>query len=166
MTELIPIVDNQQPVIDDFRGMTTVSSCKIDDIEKFEKMIYGSSLNMVDAMNEEGLEEKLVGNMYCRKLLIPQGTFLTGKIHKRPYLDIFIYGDVTVKSFCHDGVVESSTRINHFQFLNGKPGRKRVLYAHKETMWLTVDPAEIENIEDAEKAITCLNLADYCKELK
>ena len=163
---LVQIAESETPpVINDFRGMTLVSSCQPDDVEKFEHMVGATDLNDRETLNEEYLEEKLVNGMYSRLLTIPQGTLLTGKVHKTPYLDIFISGDVTVKSFLHDGTIESSRRLKHFEYLEGVPGRKRVLYAHKETLWLTVDRVEVENVEDAEDAMSVFSLADFNKEL-
>lgn len=152
--------------MDDLQGMRTVAGCCIDDVENFETFMIDNGLNQRDEINEHCLEEKLVGKLYCRRLIIPKGVFLTGRVHKKPYLDIFISGDVTVKSFCHDGEIESTTRLNSFEFLNGKPGRKRVLFAHEETIWLTIDPVEVEDVTKAEDDMSTPSLNDFNEVMK
>lgn len=111
-------------------------------VEEFENFIQSQGLNQVDVMNSNGLADKRVDGLYCRALTIKAGTFLTGRIHLKPYIDIFISGDVTVKSFLSDGTLEESERVDSFRFFEGKAGRKRVLYAHEDTLWVTVDPTD------------------------
>ena len=40
--------------------------------------------------------ENLINGMYTREIVIPQNTILTGRVHKFPYVDLMISGDVTV----------------------------------------------------------------------
>jgi len=149
----------------DFRGMTTIASLKIEDIQNFEKLIIDSDLNQKDNLDEIGLEHKILNGMYCRKLFIPKGTFLTGKVHRNPYIDMCVTGDITVKSFLFDNTIENSRRFKDFTFLEGVPGRKRIGYAHQDTVWMTVDPVQTDNVDKAEDEVCCDNLPDYIKEL-
>ncbi len=153
------------PILDDFRGMTAVAACTAETITKFEQIAIANNMNQIGELNAIGMEDTLKNGMYCRKLFIPRGTFLTGRVHKNPYIDMCISGDITVKSFLHDESVESSINIKGFKFLNGVAGRKRVGYAHKDTVWLTVDPCDVADIKDAEDAISYPDLSQFMKEL-
>ena len=111
-------------------------------VEEFENFVMSQGYNQKDIINTDGLNDKRVDGLYCRALTIKAGTFLTGCIHRKPYIDIFISGDVLVKSFLADGNLEEAERVNSFRFFEGKAGRKRVLYAYEDTLWVTVDPTE------------------------
>lgn len=127
-----------------------VHECTIEDVTAFENAIVDTELNQRDEINARGLIDKLVGGMYCRVLHIQKGTFFTGKVHHRPYIDIFISGDMTVKSFHEDGRIESAQRFTKTQFFEGIPGRKRVIYAHEDCIWVTVDPTKETEKDKAE----------------
>jgi len=142
-------------------AVPAINDCTLEQIEDIEDAIIDEDLNIIDEINAFGLRHKLVGNLYARVLNIPKGTFLTGRIHKRPYIDIFISGDVTVKSFLADGSIEEVQRVNSFRFFEGIPGRKRVLYAHEDTIWITVDPTVATDVEKAEDEITTPHMKDY-----
>ena len=138
-----------------------IDQCSIDDVDRVEDFLIDEGLNVKDQINAELLEEKLTDGLYSRRLLIPKGTFLTGRVHRKPYIDIFISGDVTVKSFIADGTIEETERIKYFRYFEGKPGRKRVLYAHEDTVWVTVDPVETEDVTKAEEEMSVPYLNQY-----
>ena len=135
----------------------------IDLVEKFEDDLDAQGLNEVPGLNDSCLIAKITNGMYARALKMPANMIITGALHKKNYIDIFISGDVTVKSYFANGEVEESERINSFRFFEGKAGRKRVLYTHKETLWVTVDPSTAENLEEALDNISCRQTGDYLK---
>ena len=71
------------------------------------------------------------GGIYAREIIIPEDTFLTGKIYKDDHFDVMVYGDITVTS--DDG----KKRLTGFNIFPGKRGKKRAGYAHSETKWIT-----------------------------
>ncbi len=82
--------------------------------------------------------------MYMRTLWRPADTLIVGKVHKKEHFYVVCFGDVTVTS---DGFRE---RINGFKVLICKPGTKRAVYAHADTLCLTVhrtDETELERVE-------------------
>jgi len=157
-SEVASAIEEFEPV-----AVNTVHQCDIDQITEFENRLEGTELNARDALNEQGLMDKLAGGMYCRILHIPKGTFFTGKVHHNPYIDIFVSGDMTVKSFLADGTLEEPVRYTETQFFEGIPGRKRVIYAHEDCVWITVDPTKVENIEDAEDDTLSFQHEGYMK---
>ena len=133
----------------------------IEDVEAFEDMLVDSGMDEAEKYNEKGMNDRFCNGMYCRSLFIPKDTFLTGAIHRRPYIDICAYGDITVKSYLVDGSVEKAERIKGFRFLDGIPGRKRVGYAHEDTLWIIIDPTKKEAMEEAKKDIVFLKKAEF-----
>lgn len=77
------------------------------------------------------VEHLFVNGMYARKIVIPAGTMLTGRVHKFGYVDIMLSGDISVAT--PDGV----KRMTGYNILEGKPGRKRAGYAHEDTHWVS-----------------------------
>ena len=147
------------PVID-MKAVSLMSSLCHDSVDMIESAILKSDINCVDSMNEKFLNDHSCNGLYARALMIKKGTFLTGRVHKNDYIDICVYGDITVKSFLFDGTIEDSERITSFKFLNGKKGRKRVGFAHEDTLWLTVDHLSCSDCSP-EDDISVPNLKDY-----
>lgn len=144
----------------DEKAIDFISNIGLLQTQALEDTLESEGLNEVGIINDMGLIDILCGNMYSRALTIYKGTFLTGKIHKKPYIDIFVSGDVTVKNFI-EGEEESIERLTEFKFLQGIPGRKRVLYAHEDTLWITIDPTTAKTIDDAENEVAVYQMQDY-----
>ena len=75
---------------------------------------------------------RYAGGIYIREIVIPKGTFLTGRIYKDDHIDTMISGDITVST--DDGM----RRFNGYNSFASKKGKKRAAYAHEETIWTTV----------------------------
>ena len=166
-TELLEDIRVEQTLtIDESRAKHFIDNVTIDQIEHIEGKVAGTPVNEVEALNAMFLVEKLCNGLYARALTIPKGCFLTGKVHKEDYIDIFVSGDVTVKSFLNDGTVEPLERVDDFRFFEGKAGRKRVLIAHETTLWITVDPSAAKDVSEAEDSISVFNITEYNKLLE
>lgn len=153
-------------ILNDEIGISLLEDSTIDDVEKYEDKVRELNLSDVDALNDSGMRDKLCNGMYARVLNIPKATFITGALHKKDYIDIFISGDITVKSYYADGEIEDIQRINSFQFFEGKAGRKRVLVAHEDTLWVTVDPTLCTDIESARDDIVNISYKDFLNQSK
>lgn len=84
------------------------------------------------------------GGMYARELFMPKGSAVTGKIHIKEHL-VILCGDVSVAT--DDGV----ERYTGYCTFVGKPGSKRALYMHEDTVWTaihTTDKLTVEECED------------------
>lgn len=72
------------------------------------------------------------GDVYCRELFMPAGALVVGRIHKFDHMEIMVSGNVSLST--NDGSVEHLTGYNIFE---AKAGKKRVLYMHEDTLWIT-----------------------------
>jgi len=145
----------------EYDAISLVDDASIDTIEEFERRMEGDERNVVATLNDLGMTQQLVNGMYMRCLRIPKGMFLTGRIHKREYLDVCVYGDMTIKSFIYDGSLEDTSRHQGYEVCEGRPGRKRVGYAHEDTLWITTDRTDVDNIADALDDITVDTMAEF-----
>lgn len=95
------------------------------------------------------------GGIYARTMYVPAGTVLTGALHKKDHINIFV-GDFTVSSKA--GV---SRYTGHF-VVECKAGEKRAIIAHSDGVWTTlvrtdltdIEAIEDESVEDSEKLQT------------
>jgi len=145
----------------DLEAIYAINNSTLESIERGEELIIKKGLNEVDALNAGFMKDKFIDGMYARALRIPKHTFLTGKIHKRPYIDCMTHGDVSVKSFFEDGTFEDMERIDSFKYFEGKPGRKRVLFTHQDTLWFTVDPTDSKDKDGVPADVIFDTMTDY-----
>lgn len=74
--------------------------------------------------------------MYGREMFIPKGSFIVGKIHKRPHLNVVLKGKISVAT---------EKGVSYFEapcVMPCKPGAKRVGYAEEDTIWITIHITE------------------------
>lgn len=94
-----------------------------------------------------GTEHAVHGGLYVRQILIPAGTVATGAIHKVPHVSLMVYGDITVST------PAGMERITGPRLWLAGPGKKRVGFAHSDTLWLTVHRCESTTPEAAESEL-------------
>jgi len=95
------------------------------------------------------------GGMYARELVMPKDSAVTGKIHIKEHICIISYGDVTVRS--DDEIV----RLKGPCTFVGKPGSKRALFMHEETMWTAIHTTDKLTVEDAEAELVTNDYQQY-----
>jgi hypothetical protein len=92
------------------------------------------------------VEHTVKDGMYMRKLFIPKGSLVVGKIHKVDCINIVAQGDISV-------VTETgSARVRAGYTVVSPAGIQKVGYAHEDTIFINVfrtDETDIERIEDA-----------------
>lgn len=101
------------------------------------------------------VEHLFVNGMYARKIMIPAGTVLTGRVHKFGYVDIMLSGEISVAT--PDGV----RTLSGFNILEGKAGRKRAGYAHTDVHWVTVHRTEETDPDGIEDKLTVMTMLEY-----
>lgn len=145
----------------------SVSDClkceTCDDLEAFEDKLLGIPEFSADAYNADHLMHKTVNGMHSRILFISKGDFLTGRIHKEPYIDILVSGEVMVRSFMEDGTEEPAETHIGPKFFEGREGRKRVLEAVEDCVWITVDRTVATELDDIKDDVTFLKMDEYRK---
>lgn len=139
-----------------------VKNC--DELEAFEDKLLESGLSInADDYNKDHLLHKTVNGMHARILFIQKGDFLTGRIHKEPYVDILASGKVYVRSFLEDGSEEPAEIVDGPRMLTGLPGRKRVLEAIEDCVWITVDRTTKTEYDDIKSEVTFMKMDEYRK---
>lgn len=101
-------------------------------------------LEAADSHEELPVEHLVADGMYLRKLFIPKGTLLVGRIHLRHCMNVVAKGDITVLT--EIGVA----RLTAGAFGLSAPGIQKVGYAHEDTVFINVfrtDQTDIALIE-------------------
>lgn len=104
--------------------------------------------NAVAAGAEEAncpLKHHFAPGAYGREIFIPAGSLVVGKIHKHAHLNMLMKGRVSVAT--EEGVKHLEAPLT----MVSPPGTKRVVYAHEDTVWVTVhltNETDLEKIED------------------
>jgi hypothetical protein len=84
----------------------------------------------------------LLEGMYCRQILIPEGTVFVGRVHKKPHYFMCLKGSAAIST--EDGLQE----IRAGNVLMAPPGMKRIGITHEDTIFVTVHRTEATNMQD------------------
>ena len=87
------------------------------------------------------IEHLFADGVYCRKMTIPAGTTLTGKIHRHSTLNVLLQGTIIVTNA--DGAVRELEGPAVFV---SPPGCKKVGHALTDTVWLNVHPTKLTDL--------------------
>jgi quercetin dioxygenase-like cupin family protein len=82
--------------------------------------------------------------MYCRELFRPAGTVIVGKVHKKEHFYIVMSGEVTIVG---NGKRE---RVKAPKIFVCQPGTKRAVYAHEDSVCITVHRTSETDLEKIE----------------
>ncbi len=93
--------------------------------------------------------------LYCRELMIPKGTLLTGMIHKKEHIIILFSGELSL----WDG--DGWARVKAPYFNIAPAGSKRMGYAHEDTVGMNIIATDITDVDEIESALTCKSYEDY-----
>lgn len=91
------------------------------------------------------LEHGFAPGVYARKLFIPKGTVLTGKIHKYAHWNIVLQGHIEIMT--EQGI----KHIRAPAMFVSPAGTKRAGFAHEDTVWVTMHPTDETDIETIER---------------
>lgn len=95
------------------------------------------------------LKHSFADGIYVREIFIPKGEFLVGRIHRYKHPNFLMSGDVAVLT------EEGARRIKGPCSMISPAGTKRVVYAHTDTVWITVHRTEEKDIDKIEEDILC-----------
>jgi len=160
MNELIinKILDNQkQPIIGDQRLIVSPEPLPMEVIEANINKIMPleeALKNHPNTMPPPPLDHIFAPGVYIRKIFLPEGMALTGRIHRHEYINILLEGECEI-SFNGEVYVKSqgATWVS-------PPGIKRAIMVKKPTIWLTVH-ANPTNETDLEELFTMFTAGDY-----
>ncbi len=86
--------------------------------------------------------------MYVRQIFIPARTLLTSKIHKTEHPYVISQGDISV--WTKEG---GAVRLRAPHTGITKPGTRRILFAHEDTIWTTFHVTEERDVDRIEMMI-------------
>ena len=103
----------------------------------------------VRELTQVGLKvtHRFAPGLYYREMLIPKGTTLTGRVHKKDDLKIVYYGDIEVMT--EDGYM----RVQGPAVLRGRAGSKPWALALEDTLWASVTATELTDLDEIEKEL-------------
>jgi hypothetical protein len=87
------------------------------------------------------VEHRFTPGLYSRQVTLPAGSLNTSKIHKTEHQYVILRGKVSVAVYC-DGELLEVKHIEGPSIGVTRPGYRRVVYAHEETVWITFHPIE------------------------
>lgn len=119
---------------------------RIVQLEEAGKKLPQADLRLVD---------RFVGALYVRQIIIPAGVMITSRVYKRTYVDIMISGNITITD------TNGTYDLKGYNVLEGTAGRKRVGFAHEDTIWLTVHDCVDIKTDDPESDISFETLDQY-----
>lgn len=100
------------------------------------------------------VEHEVTDGMYLRKMFIPKGTILVGKVHLKHCHNVVASGDITV-------LTETGCRRVKAGFTGmSKPGTQKVGLAHEDTVFINIFHTEKTDLSEIEAEIACDALED------
>lgn len=92
---------------------------------------------------------------YGREIALPAGSLVVGKIHREAHLNMLMQGRVSVAT--EDGVETFAAP----RVFVSSPGTKRVVYAHEDSIWVTVHVTADTDLAVIEQQMIAPTYADY-----
>lgn len=95
------------------------------------------------------VEHEFVDGMYVRRLFIPKGTLLVGKVHRQPCVNVCEKGDISI-------LTETGSRRVTAGFTGiSQIGIQKVGYANEDTVFTNIFRTDEQDIEKLESEIAC-----------
>ena len=144
----------------DFRSTVTKLENDLKLIADGENIIAGTKENPIITNNKKiPIKHFFMDGVYIREMKMYKDMIIIGAIHKHLHMCFLLEGHITVAN--EDGVIEYKAPC----FIESTPGIKRVLYAHKDSLWYNThkNPSNTKNIKKLEKEIVALSYKEYEK---
>ena len=109
--------------------------------------------DIIDRMGEHEMkhEHRFTPGMYVRQIFIPARTILTSRIHLTEHPFVISKGDISVWT------KETGTQRLKAPYSGiTKPGTRRLLFAHDDTIWTTFHATDETDVEKIENIITTM----------
>jgi len=107
-----------------------------------------------DANKINPLKHTIVGGLYIREIFMPKGQLISTGIHKKEHPYFILQGDVSVLT--DEGIKRIKAPYNNIT----KPGTKRLIFIHEDTIWITVHATEKESVEEILEEILAKDFDD------
>ena len=101
-------------------------------------------------------KDHFADGVYVREIFIPEGTILTGKIHKTEHINIITQGEVWVatEQTGRELITAPHTYVSPV-------GSKKALFTLSDTIWMTVHPTDTQDLDEIEDRIIAQTYDDY-----
>ena len=110
---------------------------------------------LAQMMLEDNVTNHMVDGLYVRELLIPEGSVILSRVHKRPLVNIISKGRVIViDSNGHNEYIAPCTFIS-------AAGTQRFVYAPEETVWNTAHITDVSNPDELVDDLTFDNYDEF-----
>lgn len=105
---------------------------------------------------EDRLDHYHPEGLYGRRQYLAKETVVVGKVHRRESITILMKGTLAI-------VDENGNReLHHAPDVWITPvGRQRVICAVTDAEWIGVWPTELKELQDIEKDLTCMSMAEF-----
>ena len=117
------------------------------DFEEFLKTLPGVKIGHEADEELAPLKHSYGDGLYVREIFMSKDTLLTSRIHKKEHPYFLMKGKCSVLT--EDGVIEIQAP---FQGMT-KPGTKRLIYVHEDTVWITVHATKLKDMLEIEDEI-------------
>jgi hypothetical protein len=98
---------------------------------------------------EMPVEHAFANGMYMRKLFIPKGTLLIGKIHRQECINIVAKGDISVLT------ETGAMRVSAGFTIVSPAGIQKVGLAHEDTVFINIFLTNETDVEKIEDVVAC-----------
>ena len=131
---------------------------QLERIERFRELIMDFEDRLLDLPGSYGDPEKpgqdeiantinplkhtFADGLYIREIFIPKGQIISTGIHKKEHPYFVLKGDISVLT--DKGVERIKAPYNGIT----KPGTKRLIYMHEDSIWITVHATDKSTVED------------------
>jgi hypothetical protein len=116
--------------------------------EELREIVYSGEEWLRDRPQVElPVEHYFADGLYMRKILIPKGVALTGRIHKQNDLQILFYGDIEILT------EHGLKRFTGNASFTSKAGVKPFALAHEDTLWATVHHTHLTDLDEIEREL-------------
>lgn len=132
--------------------------------EEFDKQVrplreyleqFNSDGELAKLMLEDNITNHLVDGLYVRELLIPEGSLILSRVHKRALVNIISKGYV---------IVIDSNGYNEYKapctFVS-QAGTQRVVIAPEETVWNTAHLTQVQHTDELLNDLTFDNYDEF-----
>jgi len=141
-----------------FRGNvpnTTTPWASRDGILEMQKILEESPIAQGADSPDFPLTHRFADNVYAREIFLPRDSVVVGKIHRFGHLNVITKGHVSVLT--EFGVEELRAPCTFIS----KPGTKRVVYAHEDTVWTTFHGTRHTDVNQVEADIICKSFEEF-----
>lgn len=122
-----------------------------DKVQRLEDIMF----QMPGHVTELPVRHVFAQGLYARELTIPKGMVASGKVHCQEHIFIVSKGDISVLT--EDG----PQRVQAPYMLVTQPGAKRVVFAHEETVVITVHATTETDVKALESELVVSSFEEY-----